>query len=177
MRVLVSSALALLAIAAHAATESPSPEAAASAAAPAAVSASAPVASTAGSAGVPPLQIEWHCKECKPNEKVPPLIESGYAGAAGAGHASIAEGDKAIVKITEFHQRNPALRSMFGFMAGRDELTVTVSWHGKEATAHDYAANAMQGMNAVAESVGKKTFAAVQKLVAAERAQAVTATR
>ena len=165
MRVLAL-ALAVLAVAAHAATESSSPEGAASA--------SAPVPSAASSDGVPELQIEWDCNECKPNEKVPPLIQSGYAGAAGAGKISIVDGDKVRVKITEYHQRNPALRSLFGFMAGKDEMTVSVSWHGRQATAHDYAANAFQGMNSIAESVGKKTFAAVQKFVTDERAGAAT---
>ena len=97
------------------------------------------------------------------------MIRSGYANAAGASHSSIADGDKVHVKITAYRQRNPALRSLFGFMAGKDELTVSVSWHGKQASAHDYEANAWHGMNAVAESVGKKTFAAVQKFLASER--------
>jgi len=174
MRVLVLAlTLAGLAVSAHAATDSSLPEAAASAASPTAVSSSAPVPSAASSVGVPALQIEWNCNECKPSEKIPALIQSGYANAAGAGKVSIGDGDKARVQITVFHQRNPALRSLFGAMAGKDEMSVSVSWHGKQASVRDYAANAFQGMNSIAESVGKKTFAAVQKFVAEERAGAV----
>jgi hypothetical protein len=170
-------AIAVLAISAHAATESSLPETSASAAAPAAVSASAPVGFSDGAVGIPALEIEWSCGECKPNEKIPPLIQSAYAGAAGAGKITIVDGDPVHVKISQFHQRNPALRSLFGFMAGKDEMTVTVSWHGKQATAHDYEANAWHGMNAIAESVGKKTFAAVRTFVADERAGALTPAR
>ena len=155
--------IALVSIAAHAADESSSQQV------PAPSNSSTAVSSAAGSTGVPDLQIDWDCGDCKPNEKVPPLIQAGYAHAASKGHVDVGDGDKVVVKITDFRQRNPALRSLFGVMAGIDKLTVSISWHGKQATAHETSANALQGMNSLSESVGKQTFAAVQKLVAAER--------
>ncbi len=170
-------ALVVLALSANAATEPSLPEAGATAAIPAVASASAPLGATAVAAGVPALEIEWSCGDCKPNDKVPPLIESAYAAAAGAGHVGVADGDKVHVTITEFRQRNPALRSLFGIMAGKDAMTVKLSWHGKQATAREYEANAFHGMNAIAESVGKQSFRAVQKFVADERVGAAAATQ
>jgi len=156
-------ALVVLAISANAATESSSPEAGASA------SSVAPAVATAPDGGVPALEIEWNCGDCKPNEKVPPLIQSAYSAAAGAQHVGVVDGDKVHVSITEFRQRNPALRSLFGVMAGKDSMAVTLTWHGKQATAREYEANAFHGMNAIAESVGKQAFRAVQKFVAQDR--------
>jgi hypothetical protein len=170
-------AIVILAISANAATEPSQPEAGASAAVPAAASASAPLGATAVAAGVPALEIEWSCGNCEPNEKVPPLIKSTYAVAAGAGHVGVVEGDPVHVTITEFRQRNPALRSLFGIMAGKDVMAVKLSWHGKQATAREYEANAFHGMNAIAESVGKQTFRAVQRFVADERVGAPAQTQ
>ena len=164
-------ALVVLAVTANAATESSAPQAS-----PSAVE-SAPPGATAGAAGVPALEIEWNCGNCKPNDKVPALIQSAYAAAAGASHVGVVDADAVHVTITEFRQRNPAMRSLFGVMAGKDSMAVKLSWHGKQATAREYEANAFHGMNAIAESVGKQTFRAVEKFVAEERGGAPAAAK
>jgi hypothetical protein len=54
-------------------------------------------------------------------------------------------------------KRPPAVRAMFGIMAGKDHLGTTTVMGSKKVDAYDYSANAWFGMNSLAESVAKKT--------------------
>lgn len=109
-------------------------------------------------AAVPKLVITWQCKDCTVNDKVPPLIEEAYAAAASKGGLSVSDSDVAEVTITDFRQRPPGARVMLGFFAGKDRLAVHINYRGKQANAEDYVANAVQGMNHLCESVGRKSY-------------------
>ncbi|MFO1340189.1 MAG: hypothetical protein U1F53_18510 [Burkholderiaceae bacterium] len=115
-------------------------------------------AAPAAKATVPKLAITWQCKDCTVNDKVPPLIEEAYAAAASKGGLAVSDSDVAEVTITDFRQRPPGARVMLGIFAGKDRLAVHINYRGKEANADDYAVNAMQGMNHLCESVGRKSY-------------------
>ena len=86
------------------------------------------------------------------------LIEEAYAAAASKGGLAVSDSDVAEVTITDFRQRPPGARVMLGIFAGKDRLAVHINYRGKEANADDYAVNAMQGMNHLCESVGRKSY-------------------
>jgi hypothetical protein len=108
---------------------------------------------------LPKLVLRWDCGKCEQNAKVLPLIEQDYAAAAAAAGYTISDAETADVAITEYRQRAPGMRVMFGFMAGKDVLTTRVTFRGTEVVAKDYTANALQGMNSLCEAVAKKVTA------------------
>jgi len=145
------------------------PEAAASApemAMPAASTAavpqdSAPAAATAHSLAtrqMPKLLLNWNCGSCEHNDKVLPLIEQEYAKQAQAKGYVISDAETAELSITEYRQRPPAMRAMFGVFAGKDILRTVVRFRDKSFVAGDYMANAWQGMNSLCASVAKKAI-------------------
>ena len=116
---------------------------------------------------VPKLAIRWDCKDCAINEKVAPLIEKSYADEAAKNGYAVSDVETAQVVITDFRQRPPGARVMFGFMAGRDRLAVRIVYRDKEKTAEDYSANAWLGMNSLCESVGKQSYEQLLSIVQA----------
>ncbi len=143
-------------------------------AAPAAPAASASTAASAPADGgapaarlaarqVPKLVIRWDCGECTKNDKVPPLIEQTYQSQAAAQGYAVSDAETAEIVITEYRQRPPAMRVMFGIMAGKDVLTTRLNFRGKDYVVSDYAANIFQGMNSLCDAVAQ---AALKQLVA-----------
>lgn len=106
---------------------------------------------------LPKLTVSWDCGSCAHNEKVPPLIEKEYADYAAANGYAVSESEVAEVVIAEYHQRPPAARAMLGAFAGKDRLTVSVTFRGDRFVAKDYNANAWFGMNDLCRSVAKKS--------------------
>lgn len=107
---------------------------------------------------VPKLVLRWDCGNCVQNEKVIPLIEETYATIASAKGYSVSESEVAEVVITEYRQRKPGLRVMFGFLAGKDILATRITFRGKYFLADDYSANALSGMNSLCATVSQKMF-------------------
>lgn len=127
----------------------------------------AQTASPSAHAGVPKLVVGWNCEKCHPaNPKVPPLVEQFYKEAAARDGRAVDEGSVVDGAITTFRQRNPGLRVMVGIMAGKDKLILTVTYKGTTFTAGDYSANAIEGMNALCESVAKDIY---KKIVAIDK--------
>jgi len=125
---------------------------------PAQPEATAAPTAVAASKEVPKLTIRWDCGDCELNAKVAPLIEDTYqAGARDKGY-SVSATETAEIRITEYRQRPPAVRALFGVMAGVDKLYTKFSFRGKEYAAGDYSANVMQGMNYLCETVAKQTL-------------------
>jgi hypothetical protein len=118
----------------------------------------APAAKKLDAKQVPSLSIRWDCGACTLNDKVPPLVEAAYAAAAAAEGYAVSGSETAEMRITEFNQRPPGARAMFGVFAGRDVLTTSIGFRGKTFAAADYSANAWVGMNGVSEAVGKEAF-------------------
>lgn len=107
---------------------------------------------------VPNLVIRWNCGDCVVNDKVSPMITGAYVSAAVAKGYAISNSETAVMTITKYHQRPPAMRVMFGIFAGHDLLKTETSFGGATVVVNDSSANIMQGMNALAESVGRGTF-------------------
>jgi hypothetical protein len=107
---------------------------------------------------VPKLNITWDCGECQVNDKVVPLVIEAYRIEAGKHGRTVSETEAVDVKINDFRQRNPGVRVMIGIMAGKDRLGMKINYNGEEIVVKDYSANAMEGMNALCESVGKKAY-------------------
>jgi hypothetical protein len=121
--------------------------------------ASAPATAAASKGVLPKLAIKWQCKEeCTVNDKVPPLVEAGYAKAAQAHGYAVSDSEVAEVTIVDFRQRPPGVRVTLGIFAGKDRLGVKISYRGKEASAEDSSANIIQGMNSVSETVGERSY-------------------
>lgn len=144
-------AASLYLVAAHAETQ-PAP---ASTEPAAAVAASA---APAAASKMPRLEIKWGCGECTVNEKVIPLLEESYFKQVTDEGKSLAHDDVAEVVISEFKQRPPGMRVMFGAFAGKDILGVQIKYKGKDYAVEDYMANAWQGMNALCESVAQLSY-------------------
>ncbi len=108
---------------------------------------------------IPKLNIIWDCGECEHNEKVVPLIQQAYADEAKKNAFAVSETDMAEVAITDIRQRPPAVRVMFGIMAGRDRIGLRIRYLGQEYTVSDTSANAIMGLNHLLESVGKGVYA------------------
>lgn len=108
---------------------------------------------------VPKLAIKWACGDCTVNDKVAPIITAAYQREAAARGYSVSTTATAEMSIVRYRQRPPAVRALFGIMAGKDHLGTTTVMGGKKVDAYDYSANAWFGMNSLAESVAKKTVA------------------
>ena len=121
---------------------------------------------------LPKLSIKWQCKdECTANEKVPPLIEESYAKTALGNGYTVSDSDVAEVTIVEFRQRPPAVRATLGIFAGKDKLGVKIKYRGKEARADDTSSNAIQGMNSLSETVGKRSYEQIVAIFKSTQAQ------
>jgi hypothetical protein len=107
---------------------------------------------------LPKLKIAWSCSDCTQNPKVIPLIQQAYRAEAAKYGWSVSETETADVAIVAYRQRNPGVRVGLGIFAGKDRLELKISFNGKELSASDYSANAVQGMNYLCESVGKQAF-------------------
>lgn len=109
--------------------------------------------------------MRWDCGSCDHNEKVPPLLQQSWTKEAAAHGYAVSESETAEMVITEYNQRSPGLRVMFGAMAGQDKLGTRIKFRGKEFKAEDYFANAFSGMNALCANVAKK---GLEQLIAAQ---------
>lgn len=118
---------------------------------------------------VPKLAIRWECQDCSVNEKVAPLIETAYAEEAARNGYVVSYSETAEMVITEYRQRPPGARVMFGIFAGKDKLGVRITYREKERNAEDYSANAWFGMNSLCESVGKQSYQQVLSIIQAEQ--------
>ena len=107
---------------------------------------------------VPKLNITWDCGACKVNEKVIPLVEEAYRAEAAKRGRTVSATESVDARIHDFRQRNPGNRVMFGVMAGKDRLGLKISYKGEDIAVSDYSANAVEGMNALCESVGQNAF-------------------
>jgi hypothetical protein len=107
---------------------------------------------------VPKLNIIWNCGSCTHNAKVVPLLKQAYAEAAMSSGRSISSTEIAEVEIVEFRQRNPGVRVMFGVMAGKDRLSLKITYKGGEYYTSDYSANVIQGMNHLCSAVASEAF-------------------
>jgi hypothetical protein len=110
---------------------------------------------------VPKLNIRWDCGGCKVNDKVIPLLVEDYRLEAAKHKKTVSDTHSVEARIHDFRQRNPGNRVMFGVMAGKDRLGLTLSYNDRELRVSDYSANAFEGMNALCESVAKKAYAAI----------------
>lgn len=127
---------------------------AASAPAPAGDAVAAP-AVTLRAMQLPQVTVRWACGDCAQNDKVGPLIASDYEAEANKKGYTVSNTETAEIVITEYRQRPPAMRVMFGVFAGKDKLATKVIFRGKEYKADDYSANAFSGMNGLCASVAK----------------------
>ena len=116
---------------------------------------------------LPKLVLRWDCDKCEQNAKVLPLIEQGYTTEAAAAGYTISDSETAELAITEYRQRPPGMRVMFGMMAGKDKLTTRVTFRGNALVAKDYSLNVFQGMNSLCNAVSKKV---TSQLVASMKA-------
>jgi len=107
---------------------------------------------------VPKLNITWECTDCTKNEKIIPLIEKNYSEEAMKNGKTVSETDIADIAITDFRQRPPGVRVMFGIMAGKDRLALRIRYKGAEFKVDDYSANAITGMNLICSSLAKKIY-------------------
>lgn len=107
---------------------------------------------------VPQLKIRWSCEPCELNAKVPPLIEKSYAEEAARNGYAVSANETAEVVLTDFRQRPPAVRATLGLFAGKDRLGGRISFRGQTRGVSDYSANAIYGMNALSEAVGKQSY-------------------
>ena len=116
---------------------------------------------------VPKLNIAWDCGKCTVNEKVIPLIEEAYRAEAAKSGRTVSATQSVDARIHDFRQRNPGTRVMLGIMAGKDRLGLKISYKGQEFNVGDYSANAIEGMNALCESVGTEAFEKISKMLGA----------
>jgi hypothetical protein len=117
---------------------------------------------------VPQLKIRWGCEPCELNAKVPPLIEKSYAEEAARQGYTISESETAEIVLTDFRQRPPGVRVAFGVFAGKDRLGGHVSFRGQKRGVSDYSANALSGMNALCEALGKQSYTHVLAILQAQ---------
>jgi len=102
--------------------------------------------------------MRWDCGDCTKNEKVLPLIEQTYTERATGQGYSVGDGETAELVITDYRQRPPGVRVMFGIMAGKDRLGTRLTFRGKDYVVKDYSANAFQGMNSLCEAVAQEAL-------------------
>lgn len=149
-----SSAVLSLALLGAGATASAQDAASAPSPAGDAVAVAAP-ATTLRAMQLPQVTVRWACGDCTQNDKVAPLIASDYEAEANKKGYTVSNTETAEIVITEYRQRPPAMRVMFGVFAGKDKLATKVIFRGKEYQADDYSANAFSGMNGLCASVAK----------------------
>lgn len=142
------------------------------ASAPAAAAASTPAESVRpkgqlAEKQVPKLALRWDCGECEKNEKVPPLIEQTYSTRAASQGYAVSDAETAELAITDYRQRPPGVRVMFGIMAGKDRLGTRLTFRGKDYEVKDYSANAFQGMNSLCDAVAQEALKRVLDAVKA----------
>lgn len=113
---------------------------------------------------VPALSVRWACGDCEINEKAALLLVKSYMDEATANGYTVSDKEVAEVEITDYRQRPPGVRVMFGVMAGKDRLGATINYRGKVATASDYSANAWYGMNSLCEAVAKQSYARIVEI-------------
>ena len=111
-----------------------------------------------GQREVPRLSINWGCRDCKANERVPALISAAYARAAMAAGYKVSGMETANVSIVEFAERQPALRTMFGKFAGLDSMTTQTTFRGQRTVAQDTASESTVNIDMVSEHIGAQTF-------------------
>lgn len=114
-------------------------------------------AATLRAGQLPKITVRWDCGSCTQNDKVAPLIISDYEDAAAQKGFTVSNAETAELVITEYRQRPPGVRVMFGVFAGKDKLATKVVFRDKEYRADDYSANAFAGMNSLCASVAKTT--------------------
>lgn len=107
---------------------------------------------------MPKLSIRWDCGDCEQNPKVAPLISDSYEKEVAEKGLVLSSDETVEVSIIDYRQRHPANRIMFGIMAGKDRLGVRINYRGNTLDASDYSANILEGMNALCESVARKSF-------------------
>jgi len=111
-----------------------------------------------GQREVPRLSINWGCRDCKANERVPALISAAYARAAMAAGYKVSGMETANVSIVEFTERQPALRVMLGKYAGQDTLSTQTTFRGQRMMAQDTASESTVSIDTVSERIGQQTF-------------------
>lgn len=121
-------------------------------------SSAAPSNSNGSGKMVPKVVVRWDCGQCEQNEKVAPLIETSYETEARAHGFSVSSTEVAELVITDYRQRHPANRVMFGVFAGKDRLATRLKFRDQEYVAKDYSANAFQGMNTLCDSVARQAL-------------------
>ena len=115
-----------------------------------------------GARQVPRLDVKWDCV-CTHNNKVPEVLAQAYANAAAEQGYTVSQTEVASVTITDFRQRPPAVRVMFGIFAGKDRLRTRTSFRNKQFETSDYSVNAWVGMNGVSSTVAKQMFAGLRQ--------------
>ena len=111
-----------------------------------------------GQREVPQLSINWGCRDCAANERVPALISAAYARAAMAAGYKVSGMETANVSIVEFAERQPALRMMFGKFAGLDRMSTQTTFRGQRMLAQDTATESTMSIETVSERIGAQTF-------------------
>jgi len=114
---------------------------------------------------LPQVTVRRACGDCTQNDKVAPLIASDYEAEAHKKGYTVSGTETAEIVITEYRQRPPAMRVMFGVFAGKDKLATKVIFRGKEYQADDYSANAFSGMNGLCSSVAKTVASQLTRAV------------
>jgi hypothetical protein len=121
------------------------------------------VTTTLSTKQLPAVTVRWACGDCTQNDKVAPLITSDYEAEASKKGYTVSSAETAEIVITEYRQRPPAMRVMFGAFAGKDKLATKVIFRGKEYQADDYSANAFSGMNGLCASVAKTAASQISR--------------
>lgn len=111
-----------------------------------------------GQREVPRLSINWGCRDCQANDRVPALISAAYARAAMAAGYKVSGMETANVSIVQFAERQSALRVMFGKYAGQDMLSTETTFRGQRMLAQGTASESTESIDAVSERVGQQTF-------------------
>lgn len=85
-----------------------------------------------------------------------------YTKAAAKSGVPISSQSEATLSITDYTQRPPGARVMFGAFAGKDEIKAVVIFKDNKFEVEDYYRNAWLGMNSLSERIGKMVFEKIQ---------------
>ena len=107
---------------------------------------------------VPKLMVSWGCRDCQGNDGVPAMIVSAYLHAASASGFTVSDAETARVSIVQYSERKPALRTMFGHLAGSDSLTTQTVFRGQQTMAQDSVTDSSMDMKLVSAHIGEQTF-------------------
>lgn len=107
---------------------------------------------------VPKLVVNWVCRDCQVNDRVPAMIVSAYLRAASASGYTVSGAETAKVSIVQFSERKPALRTMFGQLAGSDSLTTQTVFRGQQTMAQDTLTDSSMDIDLVGAHIGEQTF-------------------